>query len=65
KHYPVPYNWRRIFLFVFSGVALYLISIPFSEVQPLLRYSIHTILITIFILIYLKVEKINIWRLKL
>ncbi len=65
KHYPVPYNWRRIFLFVSAGVALYLISIPFAEVHPLLRYSIHTILITIFILIYFKVEKINIWRLKL
>jgi O-antigen/teichoic acid export membrane protein len=64
KHYPIPYNWKRILIFVSSGIALYLISILFSGMVPVFKYLVHTILIIIFVLIYLKVEKINLWRLK-
>lgn len=65
RHYPIPYNWRRITLFIFTGIALYLISVPFSESALVLRYAINTTLIIIFVLIYLKVEKISLWKLKL
>ncbi|MDD3273131.1 MAG: oligosaccharide flippase family protein [Bacteroidales bacterium] len=65
KHYPIPYNWGKISLFIFTGIALYLVSIPFSESNPLLKYSIHILLIIIFVITYIKVEKISLWKLKL
>ncbi|MDX9782088.1 MAG: oligosaccharide flippase family protein [Bacteroidales bacterium] len=65
KHYPIPYNWGKIILFIFSGIALYFISVPFSGSSLLLRYGVNTLLIIIFIIVYIKVEKISLWKLKL
>ena len=65
RHYPVPYNWRRISIFIITGIALYLASIPFSGGAPLVKYAVNLLLLLTFITIYIKVEKISIWRLKL
>jgi O-antigen/teichoic acid export membrane protein len=65
RHYPVPYNWKRISIFIITGIALYLASIPFSGSAPFVKYAINLLLLLTFITIYIKVEKISLWRLKL
>jgi len=64
KHYPIPYNWKKIITYVGSGILLYLASLLVPDVHFLIKYTINTILLLAFILLYLKTEKITIWKLK-
>ena len=64
KHYPIPYDWKKIILYVGSGILLYLASLLVPEVHFTIKYTINTILLLAFVLLYLKTEKITIWKLK-
>ena len=64
KHYPIPYNWKKIITYLGSGILLYLASLLVPDVHFLIKYTINTILLLAFILLYLKTEKITIWKLK-
>ncbi|NTV19703.1 MAG: oligosaccharide flippase family protein, partial [Bacteroidales bacterium] len=64
KHYPIPYDWKKIITYIGSGILLYLASLLVPEVHFLIKYTINTILLLAFVLLYLKTEKITIWKLK-
>jgi len=64
KHYPIPYNWKKIITYLGSGILLYLASLLVPDVHFVIKYTINTILLLAFILLYLKTEKITIWKLK-
>ena len=53
KHYHIPYNIKKIFLYVFLGGGLYAISLPFEPMENYhwAGYAYHTSLIFTFILI--------------
>ena len=64
KHYPIPYNWKKITTYIGSGILLYLLSLLVPDVHFVIKYTINTILLLAFVLFYLKTEKISIWKLK-
>ena len=64
KHYPIPYNWKKITTYIGSGILLYLLSLLVPDVHFVIKYTINTILLLAFVLFYLKTEKITIWKLK-
>jgi len=65
KYYPIPYRWGKISSFVVIGLIIYGVTLLLPEMAIFPKYAIHTALILIFILYYLKLEKISIWKLKL
>ncbi len=57
KFYPVPYNLRRIGTYFSIVIVLYIVSL-FSSSQPfLIRYTINTILLMVFLFSVYKKEK--------
>jgi len=64
KHYPIPYDWKKIITYIGSGILLYLASLLVPEVHFVIKYTINTILLLAFVLLYLKTEKITVWKLK-
>ena len=64
KHYPIPYDWKKIITYIGSGILLYLASLLVPDVHFLIKYTINTVLLLAFVLLYLKIEKITIWKLK-
>lgn len=64
RHYPIPYNWKRISVFIVSGVVLYALSLLVKDAGLIQKYLVHILLILVYIFIYLKTEKISIWKLK-
>lgn len=64
KYYPIPYKWKKILGFVAFGLAMYIISAILPEMNLILKLGIHTVLILIYIIFYLYIEKISIWKLK-
>lgn len=65
KYYPIPYKWNRILSFIALGIIIYGISTILPEMHSLLKYFIHSILLLTYILYYIKLEKIKLWKLKL
>ena len=59
KNYKVPYNLKKFFLYIGSGILIYMISIPIDPTQNLtiLQYGYHTILLLSFIILVLINEK--------
>lgn len=64
KYYPIPYKWVKILSFVFVGLVIYFISIFLPGMNMLMKLGVHTVLIMIYIIFYLYIEKISIWKLK-
>ncbi len=64
KYYPIPYNWKKILGFVALGLTLYAVSLLIPQMNLILKLGIHTVLIFIYIIAYLHIEKITIWKLK-
>lgn len=64
KHYPIPYDWKKIITYIGSGILLYLASLLVPEVHFIIKYTINTVLLLAFVLLYLKTEKITLWKLK-
>jgi hypothetical protein len=57
KYYPVPYNLKRIGLYFTVAVALYFISLVFTDMHQLVKYGIGTVLIGLFAAIVFVFEK--------
>lgn len=64
KYYPIPYDWLRIAGYVLTGLAMYFAVTLLPDMGIILKYSLRTLLLVTFIFIYLKREKLTIWRLK-
>jgi O-antigen/teichoic acid export membrane protein len=64
KHYPIPYDWKKIITYIGTGILLYLASLLVPDVHIVIKYAINTILLSAFVLLYLKTEKITLWKLK-
>ncbi len=64
KYYPIPYEWKTILLYFFTGIALYLISVFIAPPYLIARIALNTLYIIAFIIFVLKTEKIDIRRLK-
>ncbi|MFA6769618.1 MAG: oligosaccharide flippase family protein [Bacteroidales bacterium] len=64
KHYPIPYKWGKIAGYIIYGLAMYALILIIPESNLYIKYLIRTVLILIYILTYLKIEKISIWKLK-
>ncbi|AGY52839.1 Polysaccharide Biosynthesis Protein [Bacteroidales bacterium CF] len=65
KYYPIPYRWGKVFGFIVVGLIIYGITLILPPMNIILKYGIHTVLILLYIIYYLKIEKISIWKLKL
>ena len=63
KYYPIPYNLKRIGFYFLVTMILFCISLYTSQQQPVIKYSIHTVFIFIFILTVFKFEKNSLMRL--
>lgn len=64
KHYPIPYRWSKVIGYIVYGLALYVLILIIPSSNLYFKYTIRTLLILIYILTYLKIEKISIWKLK-
>lgn len=58
-HYKVPYNLKKFFIYVASGIVIYLISIPLQPMGnlTLLEYGYHTLLLLSFVVLVVVIEK--------
>lgn len=64
KFYPIPYKWKRILGFVLLGLAFYAVSLMLPQMNIVLKLTIHTALILLYITAYIFIEKISIWKLR-
>ncbi len=64
KYYPIPYDWKTILLYFFTGITLYLVSVYIAPPALSARIALNTLYILGFVIFVLKREKIDIRRLK-
>jgi len=57
KYYPIPYNLKRIGLYFLLAAVIYFISLFTSTQMALIKYSVNTFFIVVFIFFVLKLEK--------
>lgn len=63
KYYPIPYNLKRIGFYFVVTMILFAISLYTNQLQPIIKYPVHTIFIFIFIWTVYKFEKRSLKRL--
>ncbi|WP_346859195.1 polysaccharide biosynthesis C-terminal domain-containing protein [uncultured Draconibacterium sp.] len=63
KHYPVPYDVKRIGNYFLAAMILYALSYFTNDLSPVLKYLSHTTFIGIFLLMVFRFEKSEISRL--
>jgi len=64
RHYPIPYNWKRVGSYLLLGLTFYAVIALMPESGWVVKYLVRTSLIIAYIIFYLKIEKISIWKLK-
>ncbi len=65
KYYPVKYNLRSIFVFVFLALGFYFISFLYSEMEnTIIKLVLNNILLAMFAFIFYKLEFENLKKLK-
>ena len=59
RHYPIPYNVKRIFIYVIASIVLYLVSIksPTYDLLTIGEYAINTALLGLFLVLVYFMEK--------
>lgn len=57
KHYPIPYDLKRIGSYFLVAVSLFVVSRITNEYSPLLKYFLHATFIALFLLTVFKFEK--------
>lgn len=57
RHYPVPYNLKRIGTYFVLAVSFYTLSLLTADYSFLLKYSLHTLFIALFLISVIKLEK--------
>lgn len=64
KHYPIPYNWKRIIRYITIGLLFFFIVrlVPLTNLYA--KYALRTLLLLLYFYIYIKVQKISIWKWK-
>ncbi len=65
KYYPIPYKWGKIAIIIGSALAIYALSLLLPQMHTIYKHALHTLFILLYIFVYLKTEKISVWRLKL
>jgi O-antigen/teichoic acid export membrane protein len=64
KHYPIDYNWKKISGYLLFGLILYALTLVIPQNNLYFKYIFRTLLITIYIITYLKTENISLWKSK-
>ena len=64
KHYPIPYNWRKITAYIAIGVILYFAITLLPQMNIVIEYTIRTITILLYVYIVIRMEKISLSMLK-
>ncbi|HCY00966.1 MAG TPA: polysaccharide biosynthesis protein [Bacteroidales bacterium] len=59
KHYPIPYDFKRILLYLLAAIGLFLLGYFFSYPSKLVLYSFRVLLIFTFLLFVFFIEKIS------
>ncbi len=63
RHYPIPFDLRRIGLYVLAGVGLYRASRLWMDGNVLLRYGLNVVSLALFVALVVKKEEIDLVRL--
>lgn len=63
KYYPIDYNWKKIISLIAIGLAIFGASTIFGEMQLGWKLAIHTVLILIYLAIWIIIERKNIKKL--
>lgn len=64
KYYPIPYEWKTIVMYFAAGILIYLFSVIAAPESFLLKMSLNSLYIIVFIVLVLKMENIDIGKLK-
>lgn len=57
KHYPIPYDLKRIGTYFLVAILLFTVSRITNDYSPLLKYFLHTVFLVLFLLTVFKFEK--------
>ncbi|MCL1974383.1 MAG: oligosaccharide flippase family protein [Bacteroidetes bacterium] len=57
KHYPVPYQWRRIGLYIVAGLMIWGVSLLLPAMPLFLKLGVHTVLIMGYLFLVWRVER--------
>ena len=60
RHNPIPYDLRRIVFYVAIAAVLWGASLLTTQLQPMIKYLINTLLLVVFVVVAVRREKINI-----
>lgn len=60
RFFPTPYNLRRIGFYVLTGAVLYGIGMLVATTPDYLRYTVNAVLLVLFVVVAVKVEKIDV-----
>jgi O-antigen/teichoic acid export membrane protein len=59
RHYPIPYNWPKIWTYASTGLLLFLFS-EWMDISSLwLKWSVHALLLAGYVCVWLSMEKIK------
>jgi O-antigen/teichoic acid export membrane protein len=65
KHFPVKYNLRAIFVFVFLALGLYFLSFSYQSIDNLiLKLALNNLLVLLFAWLFYKLEFSNLKNVK-
>jgi hypothetical protein len=60
KHYPIPYNWPKLWTYISVALALFFFS-KWMNIEPLwVKWSVNTVMLLAYIAFWFRYEKINI-----
>ena len=60
KHYPIPYNVPRIGLYLILALGFYGVTVWLSLSDPVVKYSVHTAIMLLYLAIVVKLESSSI-----
>ncbi len=63
KFYPVPYDLKRIAVYFLIALVIYVLSNFTGEMNNLIKYTIHTIFIGVFLLAVFRLERTELMKL--
>jgi len=64
KYYPIPYEWKPIIFYFFTGIGIYLFSIVTAPESLAIKMALNTLYLWAFVVLVLKKENIDSARLK-
>ncbi len=59
KHYPIPYNWKRIIVYMLVGVGLYFLSLAIPFPSLWIKWIVNTALLVLYLAFWFHIHRLT------